>query len=264
MAPPSQASSSPKASRERKDHRFLRPLRPSVKNMLSRPHHPTPSHDRDSQASHLRVREPEERDETSSGSSSHSGSPGGGERSVGKGGEEGEEEEDRGKKGEGRRGIRYHGYGETEVGVVSSNPLGRGRDSLGRGQKPGYFPLKKYPSNDSVSSSSTLVSKMNYDHDENLVDILRSTSGGHGLTQSNVQDHLQSEARKSRRRSRFQQQAEEESQYSYQRKGKFVEGREKRDHRVGNEGRRETRGKEEVDGGEDEGKCVCGGGGVVR
>ena len=230
---------------------------------------------------YLRVRDPDEREGMSSGSSSHSGSPGGGERSAvtggGKEAEEGEEEGERGRKREGRRGIRQ-GYGEgmSEMGAALSNPLSAGSrghggrsDSLGRGQRPGYYQLKKYPSNDSLSSSSTLVSKLNaYEHDDNLVDILRPASSGQGLTQSNVQDHLQFEARKNKRlRSRPPRQATAEEEqggpaYGYmRRREKFVEGRERSD-RVGDDGRgRERRGKEEVDGREDEGECGGGGGG---
>jgi hypothetical protein len=225
---------------------------------------------------YLRVQEPDEREETSSGSSSHSGSPGGGERSSATSKDAEERDEER--RGEGRRGIRlgHTGIeGGSEMGVTLSNPphagsrgYGSRGDSLGRSQKLNYphGQLKRYPSNESVSSSSTLVSKLNYEHDDNLAHIFQSSTGRQGLTQSNIQDHLQSEARKnkSRRRShrheKFQQQAhpEEVGEYEYGgRKEKFMEESE-RASRVESNGRvrrRERRGKEE-EAEVDEGKKV--------
>lgn len=283
-------------SKERKDHRFLN--RPSLKSMLHhrpRPAPPPPYQDREygrgrhqqgesraatmDKGSYLRVREQDDREETSSGSSSHSGSPGGGERSAGvsKDAEErGEEEEEGGRKAEGRRGIR-HGYtgseGASEVGVASnSTPSSSSRgyvgrsDSLGRGQKLNYphNQLKRYPSNDSMSSSSTLVSKLNYEHDDNLADILCSATGRQGLTQSNVQDHLQSEARKtkysrqyyrSRRHDKHQHQRpqEDEGGYGYlQRREKFMEDQENGDRAGSVERGGKRRGKKEEEEEEEE------------
>ncbi len=180
---------------------------------------------------------------TSSGSSSHSGSPGGGGATVKDSLLEEEEEEERRTKARGRRGISQIypgdeqervtelntsqgtllGSGSGEVGVA---PISRGygrSDSLGRGLKPNYSPLpqqqqqhhhhqlKRYPSNDSMSSSSTLVSKLNYEHVENVADILRSATGPYGiqgLTQSNVQDH----GRRTRHRHRHNQQQQQPSE----------------------------------------------------
>lgn len=211
---------------------------------------------------YLKLPEQDEREETSSGSSSHSGSPGGGERSaaVSKDGllaeeeeeeEEGREGQERGGKGERGRSHRYTegdsrtmelggghssqlASGSGEMGVASWRVYGGRSDSLGRGQKQSYQ-LKRYPSNDSMSSSSTLVSKLAYEHDDNLADIFRSATG-QGLTQSNVQDHLQLESRRSKHGSRQSHQRanrhprqplEEGGGYGYmRRREKFMEERE--------------------------------------
>ena len=153
-------------------------------------------------------------------------------------------------------------------------------DSLGRGQKPLYHPMRKYGSSDSLSSQSTLVAKLNYEHDDPMAfaDILRPSTGRGALTQSNVQDHVQSEARKHSRRSyralhqqqhqgrrREREEEEEGLEYDYRGKGK-EKGMVEEVVVVGEGGRRrgrEERGKgrrrrEGVDTGVDEeGMSVC-------
>ncbi len=127
--------------------------------------------------------------------------------------EDGEEEEGKGRHvpkkhsysyirraaGSFRRGDAGDGEGlvSGSVGVGSmsaSRPHDRnGGDGLGRNVKP--YPIRRYPSNESMSSQSTLVAKqLGGDNDaSSIADILRSTAPGHGLTQSNIQDHIRKE-----------------------------------------------------------------------
>lgn len=191
--------------------------------------------------SYGKMQDHEDREETSSGSSSHSGSPGGergrggSEENLPELGREEEDEEDEddedledGKvvKNHSKRIIRQvfsggerdmitelssshssqgtlvgSGGGDSSVGGGgASNPSSKRSDSLGRGLKYPHYQLKRYPSNDSMSSQSTLVPKLNYEPDDSIVDIMR-LSTGHGLTQSNVQDHVKSEANKHKHKS---------------------------------------------------------------
>ena len=130
-----------------------------------------------------------------------------------------EEEEEDADKGEesGRRVIRqiFTGGEDDRVELTSSHSSQRticesggssgsgfnhqnkayGRnDSFGHGQRPNYYPyqLKRYPSNDSMSSQSTLVAKLAFEPDYSsmgIADIVQSDTG-YGLTQSNIEDHM--------------------------------------------------------------------------
>ncbi len=157
----------------------------------------------------------EEREDTSSGSSPLSD----GERRTGEMEEEEEEEEE----GEKVRQVlsdkendmlmelnmnRSHSSNSGGGGSYSHSQIrnyGRS-DSFGRGLKPSYsYQMKRYPSNDSMSSQSTLVAKLSsYDNEESsLADILGG-GGEQGLTLSNINDHLKSEARKDKHGRHYQ------------------------------------------------------------
>ena len=198
---------------------------------------------------------------SSSGSSPLSNSPGGerrliaddgcqkvekGRRMMGEDGDIEEEEEEYKLSSKHRYSRRERGSGgvrESEVVELGSSGGGGGSsshssltkglsghsDSLGRGLKAfSHAQLRRYPSNESMSSQSTLVPKQGYEHDDSMGidDILRTTAPGHGLTQSNIRDHVKHEARKHghgkhymRHPSNSQQLHEEEEEFEYE-KGK--------------------------------------------
>lgn len=232
---------------------------------------------------------------SSSGSSPLSISPGGeerkrltedgypkvekGRRTVGEEGDVEEEEEEEDKPSSRHRYLRRERGGgggrESEVAEFGSSGGGSsshssstkgssGRsDSLGRGLKSfSHSQLRRYPSNESMSSQSTLVPKVGYEHDDSMgiADILRTTAPGHGLTQSNIRDHVKQEARKHShgkhylrhpsRNHRRHEEEEEEEEFEYER-GKGSYGGNRRRGHSGNAGPHEggRRGERRVESG---------------
>lgn len=92
--------------------------------------------------------------------------------------------------------------GSSSSGAVRYSSSGRS-DSLTRGMKPAYgsgYPLRRYGSSESMSSQSTLVNRTGYevedDPQQSITDLIGM--GRSGLTRSQINAHMRSEARKMR------------------------------------------------------------------
>ena len=97
--------------------------------------------------------------------------------------------------------------GSSSSGAVRYSSSGRS-DSLTRGLKPSYgsggsaggYPLRRYGSSESMSSQSTLVNRTGYevedDPQQSITDLIGM--GRSGLTRSQINAHMRSEARKMR------------------------------------------------------------------
>ena len=92
--------------------------------------------------------------------------------------------------------------GSSSSGAVRYSSSGRS-DSLTRGMKPTYgsgYPLRRYGSSESMSSQSTLVNRTGYevedDPQQSITDLIGT--GRSGLTRSQINAHMRSEARKMR------------------------------------------------------------------
>ena len=167
------------------------------------------------------------------------------------------------------------GGGSSSSNLVSTKGSSGRSDSLGRGLKPfNHSQLRRCPSNESMSSQSTLVPKTGYEHDDTIgiADILRNTAPSHGLTQSNIRDHVKQEARKHNHgrhylrhnhHRREEEEEEEDEDYEYE-KGRGYGVNRRRNHsgsggvshdggrrgmRKGLSGRRDRAGVKEVDQG---------------
>ena len=219
---------------------------------------------------------------SSSGSSPLSHSPGGEEgrdrlmaddysKELGREGDvEGEDEEEEDKE----KSTSRHSYSSLRKGRGEGDGMGNSggggpslskgpnrSDSLGRGLK--LYPIRRYPSNESMSSQSTLVAKQLGGEPDvsSITDILRTTAPGHGLTQSNIQDHIRKENSRhySMHRRRHEQEEEEDedededynrSMVSSRRRGHDVDGGGRRGDRRAVSGRRARREVKEIDEGQ--------------
>ena len=100
-------------------------------------------------------------------------------------------------------GVFHGSSGSTAIRYTSS---GGRSDSLTRGMKPAYgssaggYPLRRYGSSESMSSQSTLVNRTGYDAEDDpqqsITDLIGM--GRSGLTRSQINAHMKSEARKQR------------------------------------------------------------------
>lgn len=94
-----------------------------------------------------------------------------------------------------------HG-GSTSSGTVRGGYSSGRSDSLTRGMKPPYsgYQLRRYGSSESMSSQSTLVNRTGYeaedDSQQSITDLIGM--GRSGLTRSQINAHMRSEARKQR------------------------------------------------------------------